>query len=61
MNADRSDDGTPAFEPGTAVSHAALGAGTVVETSGSGRDLKIVVDFEKIGRKTVLAKWLARG
>jgi DNA helicase-2/ATP-dependent DNA helicase PcrA len=46
------------FSPGTPVTHAIHGAGKVVEMSGSGRDLKAVVDFASIGRKTVYAKYL---
>jgi hypothetical protein len=46
------------FSPGTPVTHAIHRAGKVVEMSGSGRDLKAVVDFASIGRKTVYAKYL---
>jgi DNA helicase-2/ATP-dependent DNA helicase PcrA len=53
-------DAEPGFEPGAAVSHAALGAGRIVGPSGDGRDRKWIVEFESIGRKTVQAKWLSR-
>jgi DNA helicase-2/ATP-dependent DNA helicase PcrA len=45
--------------PGTSVDHAQFGRGKVVEASGSGRDRKLVVDFPTVGRKTVLARFVA--
>jgi DNA helicase-2/ATP-dependent DNA helicase PcrA len=52
--------GEPGFEPGTTVSHVALGTGRVVGPTGSGRDRRLIVEFDSIGRKTVQAKWLER-
>ena len=54
------DGDVPGFEPGTTVSHVALGTGRVVGPTGSGRDQKLIVEFDSIGRKTVQAKWLER-
>lgn len=45
---------------GSKVNHAAFGVGRVVATSGSGRDLKVTVDFPSVGEKTVLARYLLR-
>lgn len=45
---------------GAKVNHAAFGVGRVVDSSGSGRDLKVTVDFPSVGRKTVLARYLLR-
>jgi DNA helicase-2/ATP-dependent DNA helicase PcrA len=54
------DDHVPrsGFAVGAAVSHQTLGAGRVVDVSGSGRDQKVVVDFGGAGRKTVFARFL---
>jgi DNA helicase-2/ATP-dependent DNA helicase PcrA len=54
------DDHVPqgGFAVGAAVSHQTLGAGRVVDVTGSGRDQKVVVDFGGVGRKTVFARFL---
>jgi DNA helicase II / ATP-dependent DNA helicase PcrA len=46
---------------GAQVSHAALGSGRVVAVTGTGKDVRVVVDFGKIGTKTVFAKFLDQG
>ena len=48
---------------GERVVHAAFGSGTIVEVSGFGRDLKVVVDFDSVGLKRLLARYaeLERG
>ena len=46
------------FPVGSTVSHSTLGAGRVVSVTGSGKDLKVVVDFGVIGHKTVYARYL---
>jgi len=53
---DESQD-TPAFRPGERVRHAKFGSGTIAELTGSGRDMKVRIDFddEEIGRKTLVA------
>ncbi len=52
---DESQD-TPSFRPGERVKHAKFGTGTIAELTGSGRDLKVRIDFddEEIGRKTLV-------
>ncbi len=47
------------YRPGTAVSHAAFGTGKVLEARGQGPARSLVVDFPAVGRKTVLARFLA--
>ena len=46
------------FVIGSTVSHSTLGAGRVVAVTGSGKDLKVIVDFGAIGQKTVYARYL---
>jgi DNA helicase II / ATP-dependent DNA helicase PcrA len=55
----RVDEGE--FAIGAEVTHAALGSGRVVAVTGTGKDLRVVVDFSVVGRKTVFAKFLDRG
>jgi DNA helicase-2/ATP-dependent DNA helicase PcrA len=54
-DADGSQD-APAYRVGEAVRHRAFGSGTIAEVSGTGRDLKVKIDFEDaaIGRKTLV-------
>ena len=35
-----------------------LGIGRVVAVSGSGKDMRVIVDFPEAGRKTVLPRFL---
>jgi DNA helicase-2/ATP-dependent DNA helicase PcrA len=51
--------GDDPYSPGRAVSHAAFGAGRVLEARGSGAQRSVVVEFASVGRKTVLARFLA--
>lgn len=44
---------------GAAVSHATFGPGRVVEVTGRGQDLKVLVDFGAIGKKRIYARYLA--
>jgi DNA helicase-2/ATP-dependent DNA helicase PcrA len=46
----------PLFKPGERVKHAKFGSGTIAELTGSGRDLKVRIDFddEEVGRKTLV-------
>ena len=55
----RVDDGD--FAVGQHVAHDTLGAGRVVAVTGTGKDRRVVVEFDAVGRKTVLAKFLAHG
>ena len=52
-------DSPVGFEPGATVNHVALGAGTVVGSTGSGKTRLWIVEFSSVGRKTVQAKWLS--
>ena len=47
----------PRFTPGERVVHATFGSGAVVEVTGFGRDLKVTVDFDDVGRKKLLARY----
>jgi DNA helicase-2/ATP-dependent DNA helicase PcrA len=47
------------YRPGRSVSHAAFGTGRVLEARGSGAQKSVVVEFASVGRKTVLARFLA--
>ncbi len=47
----------PRFAPGERVVHATFGSGAVVEVTGFGRDLKVTVDFDDVGRKKLLARY----
>jgi DNA helicase-2/ATP-dependent DNA helicase PcrA len=48
---------------GERVVHATFGSGTIVEVSGFGRDLRVVVQFDSVGVKRLLARYaeLERG
>jgi DNA helicase-2/ATP-dependent DNA helicase PcrA len=47
----------PRMVRGERVVHGTFGSGTVVEVTGTGRDVKIVVDFRSVGRKKLLAAY----
>ncbi len=46
------------IEVGAHVMHSVHGLGTVIELSGTGRDAKAVVNFQKAGRRTIVARFL---
>jgi DNA helicase-2/ATP-dependent DNA helicase PcrA len=50
---------TPRFVKGERVVHETFGSGSVVEISGFGRDLKVTVDFDEVGRKKLLLRYAA--
>ncbi len=52
LNQDR-----PRFVKGERVAHATFGSGSVLEVSGFGRDLKVTVDFDTVGRKKLLVRY----
>jgi DNA helicase-2/ATP-dependent DNA helicase PcrA len=47
----------PRFVKGERVRHAQFGRGIIRELSGFGRDLKAVIDFENVGRKTIVLRY----
>jgi DNA helicase-2/ATP-dependent DNA helicase PcrA len=47
----------PRFVKGERVVHDTFGSGAVVEISGFGRDLKVTVDFDQVGRKKLLLRY----
>jgi len=47
----------PRYVKGERVVHATFGSGSVVEVSGFGRDLKVTVDFDDVGRKKLLLRY----
>ncbi|MEX0980364.1 MAG: UvrD-helicase domain-containing protein [Gemmatimonadota bacterium] len=47
----------PRFIKGERVLHATFGSGTVVEVTGFGRELKVTVDFQSVGRKKLLVRY----
>ncbi|HEX8692139.1 MAG TPA: UvrD-helicase domain-containing protein [Longimicrobium sp.] len=48
---------TPSLRKGARVRHPQFGAGTVAELSGFGTDVKAAIDFDGVGRKTVVLKY----
>ena len=50
---------TPRFVKGERVVHQTFGSGAVLEVSGFGRDLKVTVDFDDVGRKKLLLRYAA--
>ena len=49
----------PHYVKGERVVHQTFGTGTIVELSGFGRDLKVVVDFGDAGRKKLMVRYAA--
>ncbi len=47
----------PVLAKGARVLHDTFGSGSVVDVTGFGRDLKVTVDFDSIGRKKLLARY----
>jgi DNA helicase II / ATP-dependent DNA helicase PcrA len=47
----------PRFVKGERVRHPEFGAGTIRELSGFGRDLKVVIEFDGVGRKKVVVRY----
>jgi len=47
--------GEPLYHPGERIKHRLFGGGAIVEVSGTGRDVKAVIDFDdqSVGRKTI--------
>jgi len=51
----------PSYNKGERVKHKTFGSGRIVDASGSGRDIKLVIDFdnEDVGRKTLKLAYTA--
>jgi len=49
----------PRYLRGERVVHQTFGSGTIVELSGFGRDLNVVVDFDEAGRKKLRVRYAA--
>ncbi len=47
----------PRFVKGERVVHPTFGSGSVVQISGFGRDMKVEVDFDEVGRKKLLIRY----
>ena len=47
----------PRYVKGERVAHATFGSGQVVEISGFGKDTKVTVDFQDVGRKKLLIRY----
>ncbi|HEV2131245.1 MAG TPA: 3'-5' exonuclease, partial [Longimicrobiaceae bacterium] len=48
---------TPRLVKGTRVRHPQFGAGTVADLSGVGADVRAAIDFDSVGRKTVVLRY----
>ena len=46
------------YDAGATVHHDAFGDGQVIESRGSGKDRKLLIDFPSVGLKTVLARFV---
>jgi len=52
-----SDPDAPRYVKGERVAHPQFGSGSIVEISGFGKDTKVTVDFDGIGRKKLLIRY----
>lgn len=51
------DQDRPSYRKGEGVVHETFGSGTIVDLAGFGRDLKVVVDFPRAGRKKLVVRY----
>ena len=51
------DQDAPRFVQGERVLHETFGSGAILEVSGFGRDVRVTVDFEEVGRKRLLLRY----
>ena len=51
------DQDAPHYMKGERVAHGSFGSGTIVEISGFGRDTKVTVNFDTVGRKKLLVRY----
>jgi hypothetical protein len=54
---DELNQDSPRFVKGERVLHPTFGSGSVHEISGFGRDVKVTVDFDSVGRKKLLVRY----
>ena len=54
---DEVSDLAPAYRPGERVAHREFGPGTIKAVSGTGRDLKVTVRFDRAGEKRLVARF----
>ncbi|MGH7566292.1 MAG: ATP-dependent helicase [Gemmatimonadota bacterium] len=54
---DDASDLAPAYRPGERVAHREFGPGTIKAVSGTGRDLKVTVRFDRAGEKRLVARF----
>ena len=54
---DEVSDLMPAYRPGERVAHREFGPGTIKAVSGTGRDLKVTVRFDRAGEKRLVARF----
>ena len=47
----------PSLRKGARVRHPTFGGGTVAALSGYGSEVKAAIDFDAVGRKTILLKY----
>ncbi|HET6765487.1 MAG TPA: 3'-5' exonuclease, partial [Longimicrobiaceae bacterium] len=47
----------PSMNKGSRVRHPTFGSGTVVELTGGGADVKATIQFDSVGRKTIMLKY----
>jgi len=52
-----SDPDAPRYVKGERVAHQQFGSGSIVEISGFGKDTKVTVDFDGVGRKKLLIRY----
>jgi DNA helicase-2/ATP-dependent DNA helicase PcrA len=51
------DQDAPRYVKGERVMHGTFGSGTIREITGFGKDTKVTVDFESVGRKRLLVRY----
>ncbi|HYO46967.1 MAG TPA: UvrD-helicase domain-containing protein [Gemmatimonadota bacterium] len=54
---DDASDLAPAYRPGERVAHREFGPGTIKAVSGTGRELKVTVRFDRAGEKRLVARF----
>ncbi|MFN2421857.1 MAG: hypothetical protein ABR527_10875, partial [Gemmatimonadota bacterium] len=57
VEAEEISDLAPSYRPGERVVHREFGSGTIKAVNGTGRDLKLVVRFDRWGEKKLVARF----